>query len=246
MNIKIVTHSKLVQAVNARDLHIELESGQQFSNWIKARIEEYGFLQAIDFVVINTRINDDTAFGGIRKQKDYFISIDMAKELAMVERNEKGKQARRYFIQCEKELRELHERQQRTIPHIEAMRTLLLLDSPAEWVKRFPDQFYIAIMQLHHHTFDGNKSTPSYCANITRRWIYDVIFKQCPSLLREVDQEKKDEKIHQWLTTEYGQGQLNQQIGKITMVAMMCTSRSEFDDKCGVLFDGDPKQLPVF
>lgn len=90
------------QLVDARALHNFLESKQQFGNWIQNRIEEYKFTQDIDFVVINKFIGDDTAFGGKRKSKEYHLSLDMAKELGMVERNDKGRQIRRYFIEIER------------------------------------------------------------------------------------------------------------------------------------------------
>lgn len=92
-----------VNAVNARELHAFLEVGKDFSNWIKGRIEQYDFIQGIDFTIFAN--SGENLLGG-RPKQDYIISIDMAKELSMVERNEKGKEARKYFIQCEKMLRE--------------------------------------------------------------------------------------------------------------------------------------------
>lgn len=86
------------QCVNARELHGFLESKQEFSNWVKSRITKYGFTEGVDFTI-------DKFINGKATQKDYLISIDMAKELSMVEQNEKGKQARQYFIECEKQLR---------------------------------------------------------------------------------------------------------------------------------------------
>lgn len=88
-----------VQTVNARDLHAFLEVGKDFSNWIKDRIEQYGFIENQDFAVF-AEIGGNPKVG--RPSKDYAITLDMAKELAMVERNDKGKQARLYFIECEK------------------------------------------------------------------------------------------------------------------------------------------------
>lgn len=88
-----------VNAINARELHAFLEVGKDFSNWIKGRIEQYDFIQGIDFTVFAN--SGENLLGG-RPKQDYIISIDMAKELSMVERNEKGKQARKYFIECER------------------------------------------------------------------------------------------------------------------------------------------------
>lgn len=85
--------------VNARELHAFLESKQEFSAWIGNRIEQYGFVDEQDFLIILSK----TQNGG-RPRIDYHLTLDMAKELSMVERNEKGKEARRYFIDCEKRL----------------------------------------------------------------------------------------------------------------------------------------------
>ncbi len=85
--------------VNARDLHAGLEVGKDFSNWIKDRIQQYGFIENQDFrVFANFGENPQ----GGRPAKEYGLSLDMAKELAMVERTEKGRLVRRYFIDCER------------------------------------------------------------------------------------------------------------------------------------------------
>ncbi|WP_112068364.1 antA/AntB antirepressor family protein [Herbaspirillum rubrisubalbicans] len=95
----------LVQTVNARDLHEFLQVGKDFSTWIKDRIVKYGFVLDQDFTL---ETNDSPVSGnqkgrgGDRRSVQYHLSLDMAKELAMVERNEKGKQARLYFIECER------------------------------------------------------------------------------------------------------------------------------------------------
>lgn len=89
-----------VQTVNARDLHEFLEVGKMFAHWIKDRIEKYRFEHDKDYVctIAKTGIRSNVL------QKDYFITLDMAKELSMVERNEKGRQIRKYFIDCERQL----------------------------------------------------------------------------------------------------------------------------------------------
>ena len=90
-----------IQTVNARDLHAFLEVGKDFSTWIKGRIEQYSFVEHHDFVAFDAA--PQTGGAGNRGHRvEYAISLDMAKELAMVERNDKGKQARLYFIECER------------------------------------------------------------------------------------------------------------------------------------------------
>lgn len=63
--------------------------------WIKRRVQEYGFIEGQDFVTVPKIVQGAT-------QTDYAISLDMAKEIAMVEKNEKGRAARQYFIEVEK------------------------------------------------------------------------------------------------------------------------------------------------
>ncbi|MDG6372646.1 antA/AntB antirepressor family protein [Glaesserella parasuis] len=100
--------------VNARDLWKFLESKQEFSNWIKNNIKAYGFKKDWDYFLLDKFIKQNTAQFLILKneeqktnnrgghnRKDYLITLSMAKELAMVERNEQGKLARQYFLKCE-------------------------------------------------------------------------------------------------------------------------------------------------
>ena len=87
-----------VETVNAKELHEFLEVRSKFADWIKNRISEYDFTVNQDFTTVSKNLEN----GG--RSIDYYITLDMAKELSMVERNEKGKQARKYFIECEKKL----------------------------------------------------------------------------------------------------------------------------------------------
>lgn len=86
------------QTVNARELHAFLEVQTRFNDWIKNRVDEYGFIENQDFITFTENLVN----GG--RRIEYALSLDMAKELSMVERNAKGKQARQYFIDCEKRL----------------------------------------------------------------------------------------------------------------------------------------------
>ena len=96
-------NGQLAQTVNARDLHEFLESKRDFSNWIKDRIFQFGFEKGKDFMVFN-KIGENPQSG--RPVIEYHLTLDMAKEISMVERNAKGKEARQYFIECERQLRE--------------------------------------------------------------------------------------------------------------------------------------------
>lgn len=87
--------------VNARDLWKFLESKQEFANWIKNNIKAYGFKKDWDYFLLDKFIKQKTNNRGGHNRKDYLITLSMAKELAMVERNEQGKLARQYFLKCE-------------------------------------------------------------------------------------------------------------------------------------------------
>lgn len=87
-----------VNSVNARELWEKLGVKRDFSTWIKQRIDKYDFVEGFDYLAKTGEL-DST---GLQGKIDYFISLDMAKELSMVENNAQGKKARRYFIECEK------------------------------------------------------------------------------------------------------------------------------------------------
>lgn len=104
------------QTINARDLHKFLENKYDFTHWIKYRIKQYSFQEGVDFIRAEFSQNftktpsgaaydDFSQNSGGRPKLEYHITLDMAKQLAMVENNEKGQIARRYFIECEKRLK---------------------------------------------------------------------------------------------------------------------------------------------
>ena len=99
--------NKLVRTVNARELHEFLDVSSRYNDWIRNRISKYGFEENIDYVCLTKVLVTQTESGreGASNQKEHYISLDMAKELAMVENNDKGREARKYFIECEKKLR---------------------------------------------------------------------------------------------------------------------------------------------
>ena len=87
--------------VSGRELHDFLEVNEKFTDWMK-RMMEYGFSDGIDFDRFS--VKSDKPSGG-RPSIDYIMTIDMAKEICMIQRTDKGKQARQYFIECEKRLK---------------------------------------------------------------------------------------------------------------------------------------------
>ena len=92
------------KAVNARMLHAFLKSKREFSTWIKDRIQKYDFVENQDFVSFDEIVKRET---GASIRTEYALSLNCAKEIAMVEGNVKGKQARQYFIECEQQLKEV-------------------------------------------------------------------------------------------------------------------------------------------
>lgn len=94
-----ITEHNGQKAVSARELHSFLESKQDFSTWIKNRIKKYDLVEGQDYEVFHNFMENPN---GGRPMNEYALTIDCAKELSMVEGNAKGKQARQYFIECEK------------------------------------------------------------------------------------------------------------------------------------------------
>lgn len=84
------------QAVAGRALHEFLEIQTPYNKWFP-RMVEYGFTEDQDFT---TFLSEST---GGRRAEDHILTLDMGKEVSMIQRNEKGRQARQYFIECEKQ-----------------------------------------------------------------------------------------------------------------------------------------------
>ena len=98
-----ITNTEQGTAVSARELYAFLEIKNHFTQWFDDN--KVLFDENIDYQAIKVKIPHSNGIGSTNKI-DYAITLDCAKELAMISRSEKGKQARRYFIDCEKKLRE--------------------------------------------------------------------------------------------------------------------------------------------
>ena len=100
-NIITITKNEIgnaeLNSVNARDIHNYLQVKTRFNDWINRAITKYDFKENIDFYSFLSKTSG-------RPEKEYIVTMDMAKELAMLENNPKGRETRKYFINCEKEL----------------------------------------------------------------------------------------------------------------------------------------------
>lgn len=86
--------------VSGRQLHEALGVRTRYDNWF-SRMTEYGFTENQDYLV--TSIFGHNSNGGRQNKVDHIVKLDMAKEIAMIQRTDKGKQVRTYFIQIEKD-----------------------------------------------------------------------------------------------------------------------------------------------
>lgn len=110
------------RAVSARDLYNFLGCTERFQSWFERQLQ-YGFTENVDYVgckVFNTLANQDL--------QDYAMTIDMAKEVSMIQRSEKGKEARTYFIACEKKLGEIQKQYQLPQTYLEALKALVVAE----------------------------------------------------------------------------------------------------------------------
>lgn len=98
--IPITTTGTGIQAVMGRDLHTFLEIATPYDKWFP-RMADYGFVAGQDF---STEMSEST---GGRPRVDHVITLDMAKEISMIQRTARGKQARRYFLECERRAKEI-------------------------------------------------------------------------------------------------------------------------------------------
>ena len=100
--LKQTVGNENVHCVNARELWQKLGSKRQFANWVQERIAETQAIENVDYFLTNLLKIPATG----RPSKDYLLTIDLAKEFAMLERNAIGQAIRRYFIECERKLQQ--------------------------------------------------------------------------------------------------------------------------------------------
>jgi phage anti-repressor protein len=169
--IPVYQNEKQERLVDARELHEFLEVGRDFTTWIKDKINKYDFIENYDYAVTLTKTGERQ---NVIKH-DYILKLDMAKEVAMVENNERGKQVRRYFIEVEKRYREIKTQEQKRIIQREAGKVVrnMLTDTIKERIPDSPNKHFMY---------------PNYT-----KLIYKILFNKTVSELRaERGLSKKD------------------------------------------------------
>lgn len=87
------------QLVSGRELHEFLEIKTPYTQWFE-RMCEYGFIENTDYILVSQK-SESSNITGVKIVQDHLMTLNMAKEISMLQRNEKGKLARQYFIKCE-------------------------------------------------------------------------------------------------------------------------------------------------
>jgi phage anti-repressor protein len=161
-----------VQTIDARELHKIVQSKRQFSDWIKRRIETYGFEEWKDFHKIVKPQNNAT---------DYILTLDTAKEIAMVENNEQGRKIRRYLIEIEKKYQEEFIKWKITLPK-ECLHQAVMLAVQAglgfhEKEKEFEKMKNILESQVHEikELKANNNKYKALITNTSLLWQWEIL-----------------------------------------------------------------------
>ena len=148
-----ITEQRGVQLVDARELHRRLQVQTPFNHWLNRRVSEYGFDENKDYFTENQLLDKNDKKYPHRPRTEYFLTIDMAKEIAMVERTEVGKEIRNYFIEMEKIAQQsiikmppsLNVYGKEALPYIEWLLLHQYSVTSGQYhhrIRKYPEQFY--------------------------------------------------------------------------------------------------------
>jgi phage anti-repressor protein len=183
----------LIETINARHLWEYLGVLTDFSDWIKRRIEEYGFIENVDYTILKFEVGKIQRLRGM-SEYEYHITLDMTKELCMVERNDKGREARRYFIDREKRFNNI----------VQAF-----LGEPRFDARRYTVEFFGKVARVYGKRIPHDDKHSPMMRGFVDRYIYKPL---PPEVRKTMDQrnplfgegKKKYRKypLHQMLTEE--------------------------------------------
>ena len=178
--IKISVNEEQEQVVSGRELHEFLEVKTQYSKWVERKVEKYNFIENMDFVLVSQKSLTNNPRNPYTEITEHIMKLSMAKELAMLENNEKGKQARLYFIKCEEEYKK---QKQYMLPqtYIQALERLLESEKEKE--------------RLRLENSQQKQQLIEYEPKVT---YYDLVLKS-PNLLTITQIAKDYGKSGQWL-----------------------------------------------
>lgn len=179
---------------------------------------------------------------GGRPEKYYFLNFDqVAYVLTLTRSNERTKEFRLRLIIAFRDAR----------ARLRPVDTLLL-SIPEKWKLTFRDEFYIALLRLYGDTYDSSKNKPSWVGGWTNRFIYEPIFRNLSSELKQkrriycesADKEEEYLKLHQFLE-KYAKEDLREQLTKITTMLQLARSKQDFIESFATVFHGH-EQLRFF
>ena len=124
--IPIYENKSKEKLINARELFYTLrgrETKTKFADWIKERLVKYKFIENVDYICFRNFTKADRY--GNKTTKEYYLTIDTAKEICMIENNEIGRKIRRYFIETEKRYKTIINTNNNTNQFIEIMQNAI-------------------------------------------------------------------------------------------------------------------------
>lgn len=176
--IKIQTNEQGQQLVSGRELHKVLEIGTQFTKWIQ-RMIDYGFTKDVDYTLVIQKRLTNNPKNPYTEETDYILTLEMAKHIAMLQRSEIGMTVRKYFIECEKKLKE-----QSNTPMLSPLQKcgLILLDNNSSDVEKLQ-----ALSEFRELSNNEGKVLVCDDGTITIPQIRDYVMKHYGDILFEND-----------------------------------------------------------
>lgn len=176
--IKIQTNEQGQQLVSGRELHKVLEIGTQFTKWIQ-RMIDYGFTKDVDYTLVIQKRLTNNPKNPYTEETDYILTLEMAKHITMLQRSEIGMTVRKYFIECEKKLKE-----QSNTPMLSPLQKcgLILLDNNSSDMKKLQ-----ALSEFRELSNNEGKVLVCDDGTITIPQIRDYVMKHHGDILFEND-----------------------------------------------------------